>query len=654
MFVQCDPFELRNPNKSIPVIFGWPESGFGEMIYYKHYSRLIRDELGFPIGQENWYDTCERVINGVFTIRKDWYLRNHIKWDEERWQHYAHKMYESMVRMEWLPPGRGLWAMGADFIYERGSMALFNCAYTQLRNENDFAWLMDCLMHGVGVGFTPTREGLKLYDPTFTFTFNVPDTREGWVELIYRTLYAFARGTGLPKPDVSDIRPKGSPIKTFGGTASGPGPLLELYNKIIDLSYRYIRGEIDEVVYKTDIANLIGVCVVSGNVRRSAEICIGDIDDPVFMDLKDYNKYPERAGWGWMSNNSVRLSKDSDFESLDLIALANTKGYDVGYINMRNLPYGRLNNRRDDCRRDNAIGFNPCGEIPLEHREICNLAETLPTRCPDEEAWFCACEFATFYCSTVNLLPTHQPSTNSVINRNRRIGVSIVDYTGWKEYTNVATITRNLRHGYHRIKSFNASLADEAGIPPSIRLTTVKPGGTVPKLAGRTSGASHPTFRYIIRRVTFGEHQPIFKYLKDAGIPYEKSVYTDNSYVFEFPLALGPASPATEISIWEQAMNVVLLQREWADNAVSNTLYFHPDEASELESVLSAIAPLTKSVSLLQHTQQGMFKQMPEEGITQDEYRKRLEKIPEIDWSQFYGGDGEDEKYCTGDSCEVR
>ena len=641
------------------VRFGWPESGFGELIYYKHYSRQIRDDLGVQIGQEDWYDTCIRVIEGVMSIRKDWYIRNHIAWDEHYWMTRAHDMCQSLVRMEWMPPGRGLWAMGADFIYERGAMALYNCAFTKIGADyvTDLCWLMDCLMHGVGVGFGPERSGLVLNAPNSTYTFVVPDTREGWVELVRLTLSAFVHGSGLPAPDVSLIRKSGEPIVTFGGTASGPGPLLELYNMIVNLSYCYMEDEdYDEVRYKTDLANLIGVCVVSGNVRRSAELCAGEIDDPVFMNLKNYNMYPDRASWGWMSNNSIRLRKRADFEQLDLIAQSNADGHDVGYINMRNLPHGRVGKFNDvseyGIREDKAIGLNPCGEIPLEDKEVCNLAETLPTRCVDRDRWLKACEYATDYTSTVALLPTHQPTTNAVVARNRRIGVSIVDFTGWKHQEGVANVTRSLRLGYARIRARNTHLAQEAGVPSSIRVTTIKPGGTVPKVAGRTSGASHPTHKYIVRRVIFGENQPIFHFLKDAGIPYEPSVYTTGSYVFEFPLELGPAEPATEISVWEQAMNVVLLQREWADNAVSNTLYFNPEtERNDLEAVLSHIAPLTKSVSLLPHTEEGIFQQMPEQGITYAEYIDRLVKMPRIDWSKYSGGDGEDERYCTGDVC---
>lgn len=696
--------------RKIPVNFGWPESGFGEYIYYRHYSRVIRDDLGVELGQEDWHDTVLRVINGVISIRKDWYVRNNIAWDEPAWQGYAFLMAKSLARMEWLPPGRGLWAMGSEVVYERGAMPLYNCAYTDIGNNwiDDLCWNMDCLMNGVGVGFGPLRNGLKLKEPTHTQTYQIPDTREGWVASLRLLLRAFVEDKPLPEFDYSQIRPEGSPIVSFGGIASGPDPLENMHKLVTELCYRYARGDYDEIQFKTDLANISGVCVISGNVRRGAQIACGDPDDHVFWHLKNYDKYPERAAWGWMSNNSVRLSQDHHFEMLDQIGLANARGNDVGFINLKNLRHGRIGKFSDYVHEDKAIGFNPCGEIPLEHREVCNLAETLPTRCATHEDWLNACEYATTYCSTVALLPTHHSSTNAVVARNRRIGVSIIDFTGWKHVEGVRNVTRYLREGYQRIRTRNHRLADQAGVPRSIRVTTVKPGGTVPRLAGRTSGASHPTFEYILRRVNVGKGTPVDKVLQAAGFPFEQSVYTETSNIYGFPVKQGPAEPATEISIWEQALNVVLLQREWSDNAVSNTLYFKPmwskingpsvyeengslsvngewideskfehswedegvlykwdvvesvlyrynpdHEEGDLEAVLAHVAPYVKSLSLLPHTDEGVFKQMPEEGITREKYLQLLKDLPRVDWSNLSSSDGVDEKYCDGDKCVI-
>lgn len=713
-------------------LFGY--NGFGEITYYRSYSRMIYDSVGNVIGQEHWPDTVIRVVEGLFSIRKDHYTKNHILWDEEHWQRYASELAQSMFRMEWLPPGRGLWSMGTDLIRERGAMALYNCSFTTIKDQwiSDLCWIMDTLMYGVGVGFRPMRTELELTEPGEGRIYQVADSREGWVTSLLVLLTAFDSGSSLPLFDYSLVRPEGSLISTFGGLASGPGPLKDLHDTIHKLCSHYLHDKesYDEIEFKTDLANLIGVCVVTGNVRRSAEIALCDFDDPVFLSLKNYKEHPRRAKWGWMSNNSVVLNDDSDFENLAVIADANINGTDVGYFNSRNIPFGRIG-KNDDIRPDKAIGLNPCGEIPLESREVCNVAETLPTRCVDSERWLRACEFATFYCSTVTLLPTHQPTTNRVVNRNHRIGVSIIDYTGWIHQFGVAKVTRFLREGYTTIRRINKQLADEAGIVESNRVTTIKPGGTVPKIAGRTPGAGHPTFKYTIRRIRIQGNTQLERLLQAANIPNEPDAYSKMTTCFEYPIVQGPARPAAEVSIWEQAMNLILLQREWADNAVSNTLYFKPrwskvkcyvtvhndeliqklyfrmdkhstlhssvavpldelnqpfhqnkeitvfgerykikkglplesselyrynpqHEEDELEAVLAAIAPLTKSVSLLPHSDLGIFKQMPEEGITKEEFERRLKDIKPIDWGSFLGSDGQDEKYCEGDKCIVQ
>lgn len=699
--------------KNLTPNFGY--NGFGELVYYRSYSRMVLDDNGSFLKQENWHDTVLRVINGVFSIRKDWYVRNRIEWDENHWQLYAFEMARSMFKMEWLPPGRGLWAMGTNLIRERGAMALYNCCFVEITNDwiEELCWLMDTLMYGCGVGFKVVRTGLELDTPDRSSDFIIPDSREGWVDAMRHLFLAFVKcGSGVvPVFDYSLIRPEGALIKSFGGIASGPAPLKAMLDKMEDLLYRYATQseDYDEVAFKTDMANLIGVCVVTGNVRRSAELALCDINDPVFMGLKDYSRHPERAAWGWMSNNSVILDQDSDFEKLDLIAEANINGYDIGYVNYRTLPQGRIG-KDDEVRYDIATGLNPCGEIPLEKFEVCNVVETLPTRCVDKDRWLEACEYATFYASTVSLLPTHSERTNRVIARNRRIGVSIIDFTGWTHELGVCGVTAALREGYIKVRGTNKRLADEAGVPESIRVTTMKPGGSTPKLAGKTPGASYPTFDYTLRRIRIQANTTLERLLKDANIPWEPDQYSKNTTVFEYPIYQGPARPATHVTLWEQAMNLVLLQREWADNMVSNTLYFKPrwisqgtyvyresrsclglmvyewqdektkfmltisekelsqewrvengqiykfnpqHEENQIEAVLSAIAPLTKSVSLLPHSAQGAFAQMPEQGITKEEYERRLSSIKAIDWSQYKGSDGIDEKYCEGPSCAI-
>jgi hypothetical protein len=347
----------------------------------------------------------------------------------------------------------------------------------------------------------------------------------------------------------------------------------------------------------------------------------------------------------------------------------------------------------------------------------CNVAETLPTMCDGPDEWYRACQYATVYMTTVSLLPTHQPSTNRVVARNRRIGASIVDYSGWKQTEGVHKVTQYMRRGYKAVTRTAKRLNQEAGVPLPIRHTTVKPGGTGPKLPGRTPGIGWPTFDFTIRRIRVAKNSPIHQILVAAGIPCEPDYFDKYTDVFEYPIHQGPAPPAERVSLWEQAVSLTLVQREWADNAVSNTLYFKPmwplvehvdgdfierlrhylgnvavswvvmnqppeylvperykikfrwqddkivemwvheydatHEERDIEPVLSAIAPLSKSVSLLPHSNRGAYRQMPEEGISEKEYHRRKAEIRPIDWSQLSGSDGIDERYCSGPTCEI-
>lgn len=701
--------------------FGY--DGFGEFIFYRTYSRVKKNGH-----QETWADVVTRVINGLMSIRKHHYIVNRIEWDEKRWQEYASEMAIYMFDMKWLPPGRGLWAMGTETVVRCGSMALNNCSFTTLGSNdtlsNDLHWLMDALMLGVGVGFEALRDDLKLYKPVGKYQYIIPDSREGWCDSIKLLLDAYTKpNRHEPEFDYSEIRAKGQPIRGFGGIASGSEPLRSLHNDIRRLCS---NTNLSPVRLKTDLANKIGTCVVSGNVRRSAELAKGRITDREFLDLKDYTLYPERENFGYMSNNSAALEDDEDFNLLGEIARRVITRGEPGIINVRNLKYGRIG-RPIPVREDEATGFNPCGEIPLESKELCNLAETFPTRCANDNEWLRACEFATFYASTVSLLPTHRPETNAVIGRNRRIGVGAVDITGWIFETSMHHVIKMLRKGYEVVTSTNKFANGEAGVPESIRKTTLKPGGSVPKCAGKTPGMGSPTFEYTIMNVRVAKNAPIVSLLKEAGVQWEPEVFDpDNTLVFKFPVKQGPSKTADNVSLWEQAVLLTTLQREWSDNAVSNTLYFRPmwqlhkhlksmketqkyidklpegvyndiitlkknyeivktkkektvyylekwpigeessvqikiykydprHEEDQIESVLSSIVPLIKSCSLLPHTAKGVYRQMPQQGCTKEEYDRLRKKMKPINWAKFSGSDGnaDADKYCTGDNCVI-
>jgi len=342
--------------------------GFGEATYYRTYSRIKPDGT-----QEHWADTVIRVINGVMSVRKNHYVLSRLAWDEAKWQLYAKKLAIAMFDMKWLPPGRGLWVMGTEYVYARGGAALNNCGAVDTIDLSLAAdWTMDMLMCGVGVGFNTAWKGenVAMPDKTRPVPYLIPDSREGWVASVRLLIESYTkRGTWFAF-DYSKIRPEGSVIHGFGGTASGPAPLKELHERIENYLDNYYKGVIDQTRCVADVMNAIGACVVAGPMIAKH---IRDNGEPGIMNLINVQKY---ARYGEQSEDKAWLA-------------------------------------------------NPCSEIPLESFELCNLAEVFPARCIKEDEFYEALEYATFYASTVALLPTHRPETNAIVVRNRRIGVSL-------------------------------------------------------------------------------------------------------------------------------------------------------------------------------------------------------------------------------------
>jgi hypothetical protein len=257
--------------------FGYADAAgnsVGEITFLRTYSRLKEDGT-----KETWVDVCERVINGMYSIQKDHCKSQRLPWNDSRAQASAKEAFERLFNLKWTPPGRGLWVMGTPIVnVQRNSAALQNCAFvstmemTKANPARPFAFLMEASMLGVGVGFDDkgADKDFVIYEPKGDETYVVPDTREGWVESLSIIINAYLRPDQKnPVYDYSEVRPAGVPIKTFGGTAAGHEPLEKLHNYI----RKIFTGRAGEKVTRTDIAdigNLIGVCVVSGNVRRSA------------------------------------------------------------------------------------------------------------------------------------------------------------------------------------------------------------------------------------------------------------------------------------------------------------------------------------------------------------------------------------------------
>ncbi len=673
--------------KAMTPEFGY--NGLGELVFRRTYSR----------DNEEWGDVVIRVVEGCMSIRKEHFFRSSLEWDDAEWSSFARDMAISLFRMEWLPPGRGLWMMGTDFVYERGAMALYNCSACDTSDDLVWAaeWAMDCLMNGVGVGFsTHWRGTATVPDKDDTEVHVVGDSREGWIESLIKLMTSYIESpkhgkSKFPKFDYSQVRPSGLPIKGFGGTSSGSEPLRKMHERIegyLDAfcagrleakakTWKEVEGDDGKSEWKeveievskeynhtrlvADIFNAIGACIVAGNVRRSAEIALGDVEDETFINLKNYEENPERSEIGWMSNNSVVLKAAHGYEDFSYIpemAKRIRDNGEPGLINLYNMQkYGRFGKEH----ADEGFLCNPCGEISLCSAETCNLAEAFPPRCSDPERFKVALEYATFYASTVSLLPTHRAETNAIIARNRRIGVSISGIAQWvsgvvpeawgqMNYTRLAGI---LRESYKIVRRVNTKLAKAAGVPESIRVTTVKPSGSISLLAGCTPGVHYPVSRYAIRRVRIGSSSPLIEPLVAAGVPHEMDSYSDNTYVFEFTIDHGDVRPADQVSPWEQFCMVQMLQKHYSDNMVSATIYFDKEkDGDDIEKMLAMFIPSLKSVSMLPHSGHS-YAQAPYEPISAEDYKKRVAEFKFPDYNQVRGSIPEGSKYCSGGVCEL-
>ena len=352
------------PYKTRPVDWGFIDSGgnaLGEIVYLRTYSRKKEDGT-----KERWWETCQRVINGMTSLQKEYCKTNRLPWSNVKAQNTAQDAYERLFSFKWTPPGRGLWIMGTPLVNDqRNSAALQNCSFisTADMTKDDptypFTFLMEASMLGVGVGFDSlgAKKNFKIQKPELSSDFVIPDSREGWVESLKILLESYLKqDMSLPTFDYSLIRPAGAPIKIFGGTAAGPQFLVDLHESIKGI-FKDRSGTLLTTTDIADIGNLIGVCVVSGNVRRSAELLMGSIDDDEFLNLKNYDGLGAKRPWGWMSNNSVSVNVGDDLSKIVPGIAANGEPGVVWMDLSRQ--YGRLADPRND--KDHRVaGYNPC------------------------------------------------------------------------------------------------------------------------------------------------------------------------------------------------------------------------------------------------------------------------------------------------------
>lgn len=641
--------EFVDKYSKIKPIFGF--NGLGELTYYRTYSRLKSDGKN-----EKWFETVERVVNGIYSIQKEHILANHLGWNDEKAQESAKEMYERIFTFKFLPPGRGLWACGTAIIDKGLGAAMNNCGFISTKNidkdfTKPFCFMMDMSMLGVGIGFDLKGERkitIEKPSESNTETYIIPDTREGWVESLKLLINSYKYGEDIKwEFDYSLIRKEGEPIKTFGGVSSGSKPLKDLHRKL--------RKILDSRDRKTltatniaDIMNLIGVCVVSGNVRRSAQIMFGNINNKEYLDLKNYEANPKRQEFGWTSNNSVFCDNKTDYTEA---AKRTGINGEPGYFWLENAQkYGRMidgvNNK--DSR---ALGCNPCAEQTLEDSELCCLVETFPNNHETLEDYKRTLKFAYLYGKSVTLVKTHNKDTNRVLLKNRRIGLSQTGIAQFLEKNPLESYRIWCDEGYKTVQKYDEIYSNWLCIPKSIKTTSIKPSGSISLLAGATPGMHYPENKFYIRRIRIANNSPLLEPCRKAGYVIEQDKFDESSAVVEIPVKIN-CRTVDEVSIWEQVGLAVFIQKWWADNQVSCTVTFNPEEAKEIPRILEYFKYDLKAISFLPKTEKGAYTQMPYEAISEDKYSDLYDKIKELDFSEV-NQDSISEKFCDSSSCEI-
>lgn len=826
------PHEVVNSLAEKPSPFG--EDAYRESTFLKNYSRLTTEPFVRPprekafyrqdamerdhpdasnARKERWVDTCVRVIEGLFSHYIDHHKKNRKEFFIDSIDTFAVQMLDALFEMKWVPPGRGLYAMGTKHTYDNGNAALNNCYAVSTKEDliKAAAWSMDMSMCGGGVGFSTEWRG-KVIKPTSSFNFTIPDSRQGWVaalELLLRAYIPDEDGeisNPLPIFSYEKIRGYGEVIKGFGGTSSGPEPLRMLlvqvqhyldtflwYHKVFptevsrtSLDDHYLKMEaafhldfidylLDNNAYKRgmyqvrtlpedrplnftvgchfhpdecsrcsscktrceklmevegfnpstplgsekfektylgpvcdecklcsvckeckefdkyqslrenvytsglnakkrkpynhvrlilDIFNSSGECVVAGNVRRSAQIAIGNPDDEGFIEMKSWDLYPERCNIMSLSNNTLRLWKDVDFEKFLPIISTRIKTYgEPGICNMINIKkYARVHDER--YGPDTGELLNPCAETILCSYEPCCLSSIIPYNCKDELEESKACQYATFYAMVVTTVPHHWNETNNIMSKNRRIGVSFGGVADLYAKVGYTGLIESFRRNYKSVRKFNNMYARKLGIPESIRTTVVKPEGTISIITGTSAGVHFPIVRHGERRIVFDNEDPVLKLLLEAGYEGEPSTKTDKNTYCIFPIKSNGSKTAQEATLMEKMFLAQCAQRNWADNSVSFTADFHYiKEANQVESCMAGFIQLMKAISMFPQYDviPDQYKHIPFKEVSEESYLERKSRTSAVNWISVYDphnerateASKESVMYCTNDTCSL-
>ena len=627
---------------------------YQSFIHKSRYARWLDTEGR----REAWDETVDRYMNNVVEPVVN-------SGTSEANFNVAHDIEQAILSLEVMPSMRAM--MTAGKALERDNTAGYNCSYLPVDDPKSFDEAMFILLCGTGVGFSVERQFIsklpevpQLFDSDTTVV--VKDSKEGWAKA-FRQVLALLWAGEIPKWDVSKVRPAGARLKIFGGRASGPAPLVELFNFAVT-TFKGAQGRKLSSLECHDLMCFIGQIVVVGGVRRSAMISLSNLSDDRMRHAKS-GQWWETAAHRALANNSVSYTEKPDMETFmrEWQALVESKSGERGVYNRQAAKnQAKKFNRRDP---NYEFGTNPCSEIILRPYQFCNLTEVVVRATDTLEDLERKIRLATIL-GTIQSTYTKFPYLRKVWSTNteeeRLLGVSL---TGIMDNPLMTLSNKGLESTLEHLRgiavSTNAEWADRLGIPVAAAITCVKPSGTVSQLVDSASGIHARHSPYYIRTVRGDNKDPLTQFMTDQGIPSEPCVMKpDQTTVFSFPVKSPTKAVVTEdMTAIEQLDTWLMYQRHWCEHKPSVTINVRKDEWFEVGAFVYKYFDEMSGVSFLPYNEH-TYQQAPYQEVDKAQYKDLLSSMPSaIAWSELANYEKEDNTVsmqtmaCTGDVCEM-
>ncbi|CAB4129411.1 RTPR, ribonucleoside-triphosphate reductase, adenosylcobalamin-dependent [uncultured Caudovirales phage] len=621
---------------------------YREYIAASRYARFVDENNR----RETWDETVQRFVDYVFSRTPA--IENNTELKQ--------KMYDAVRDHKVMPSMRAV--MTAGKAADRDNTCVYNCSYLPVDDPKSFDEAMFILLCGTGVGFSVEAKNIaklpeipeRLYKSESTIV--VHDSKEGWAKSL-RLLLANLWAGEIPKWDVSKIRPAGTRLKTFGGRASGPEPLVDLFEFVV-ATFKHAQGRKLHSLECHDIMCKIGEVVVVGGVRRSAMISLSDLDDERIRHAKAgpwWETAPHRA----LANNSAVYAETPTVGKFmeEWLSLYNSHSGERGIFNREaaRKTVAKFGHRDPD----HEFGTNPCSEIILRPYQFCNLSEVVVRHDDTEETLIEKVKLAAIL-GTIQSTFTKFPYLRKVWQKNteeeRLLGVSL---TGIYDNAMLTTQGTKLNELLNKLRDAaretNREWAEALGIPPSAAITCVKPSGTVSQLTDSASGIHPRHSPYYIRRVRGDKKDPLTQFLVASGVPAEDCVYKPNqTVVFSFPqrapsgITRADVTPISHLGLW------LTYQREWCEHKPSVTISVEEKDWPSVGAWTWENFDEISGVSYLPYDG-GSYRQAPYEECTKEEYEELKAKVPVINWTDFKevtdNVEGAQMLACVAGVCEI-